>query len=212
MAPPRDRTVPPRRPAPGSRTRHECGGGAPEALVEPGGDHRAVRSPAELVQHRQVTSVVEWEAASEVVIAMIVGTPLGIALGRLAWNFFASHYSVVAVVVVPWWQGAVIVASSLVVVTAIALLAASYLRHAPDRRSTSSVSGQPETEHRCRTPCLPGRASYSIRLGVRARSRFWPYRVTLGGLVIERSVRGGCYKSWLLTQTNSETYYTQYVL
>jgi hypothetical protein len=54
-----------------------------------------------------------------VVLAMIVGTPLGIALGRLAWTFFASNYSVVGVVVVPWWQGAIIIAGSLVVVTAL---------------------------------------------------------------------------------------------
>ena len=75
---------------------------------------------------RQVTTVVEWEAATVVTLAVIIGTPLGIALGRLAWNLFAANYGVVGVVEVPWWQGAIIIAGSLIVVTAIAFLPASY--------------------------------------------------------------------------------------
>jgi len=104
-----------------------------------------------------------------VVLAMVVGMPLGIALGRLTWNLFASNYGVVSIVVVPWWQGVAILAGGLVVVTAISLLPASYAARrvhprccVPGRPTTSGVSGQPETERRYRTQRLPGRTNSHI--------------------------------------------------
>lgn len=75
---------------------------------------------------RQVTTVVEWQATMVAIMAVVVGTPIGIALGRFAWELFASNYGVIGVVVVPWWQTAAIVVGALAGATAIAFLPARY--------------------------------------------------------------------------------------
>src|SRR5208282_5859533 len=49
----------------------------------------------------QVRAVVAWQASTILVIATIVGVPLGIAGGRWAWTSFASAIGVVPSTVVP---------------------------------------------------------------------------------------------------------------
>ena len=50
---------------------------------------------------RQVRAVVAWQTGTILVIAVVVGVPLGIAAGRWAWTSFANSIGVVPSPVVP---------------------------------------------------------------------------------------------------------------
>ena len=51
---------------------------------------------------RQVSSTVAWHASTVVVIALVLGIPLGIIAGRWAWSTLATDLGAVIVPVVPW--------------------------------------------------------------------------------------------------------------
>lgn len=51
---------------------------------------------------RQVSSAVAWNATTVVVLAILVGVPLGIVLGRWAWTALVDDLGAVAETVVPW--------------------------------------------------------------------------------------------------------------
>jgi ABC-type lipoprotein release transport system permease subunit len=50
---------------------------------------------------RQVRAVIAWQTSTILVIAVVLGLPLGIAVGRWAWTAFATSIGVVPVAVVP---------------------------------------------------------------------------------------------------------------
>ena len=50
----------------------------------------------------QVAAAVTWQAETVAVVALVLGVPLGLAAGRLAWNLAASDFGVPSVVIVPW--------------------------------------------------------------------------------------------------------------
>jgi hypothetical protein len=50
---------------------------------------------------RQVGATVCWQASTIAVVAIIVGLPLGVAVGQLVWRFFATNLGVVPVSAVP---------------------------------------------------------------------------------------------------------------
>jgi predicted lysophospholipase L1 biosynthesis ABC-type transport system permease subunit len=50
---------------------------------------------------RQVRAVVAWQTTVALLIAVLVGGPLGIVGGRLAWHAFAGSLGVVPIVEVP---------------------------------------------------------------------------------------------------------------
>jgi ABC-type antimicrobial peptide transport system permease subunit len=49
---------------------------------------------------RQVAAVVTWQATAVILVGMVVGVPLGIAAGKVAWRLFATNVGVVPVEVV----------------------------------------------------------------------------------------------------------------
>jgi predicted lysophospholipase L1 biosynthesis ABC-type transport system permease subunit len=50
---------------------------------------------------RQVSATVAWQATTIAIIATLVGAPLGVATGRMAWTFFATHSGIVPSPAVP---------------------------------------------------------------------------------------------------------------
>ena len=68
----------------------------------------------------QVGSAVFWQSITVAIVGIVIGAPLGAALGRLTWSAFATNVGVVPVPIVDfWWLGALVVG----VVFASALLA-----------------------------------------------------------------------------------------
>jgi ABC-type lipoprotein release transport system permease subunit len=72
----------------------------------------------------QVAAAVAWQASAIVAIAVLIGVPLGIGLGRFAWQLFADDLGVASEVVVP-------VLVAFVWVPAAALVLANLLALAP---------------------------------------------------------------------------------
>src|SRR5206468_8491773 len=53
------------------------------------------------VVRRQVTATVIWQATTLALAAVLVGLPLGIALGRWGWRLFAGQLGIVPESVIP---------------------------------------------------------------------------------------------------------------
>ena len=68
----------------------------------------------------QVRSTVAWQAAALVTMALVIGVPVGIACGRLAWIIFARQIGIVAVIEVPLPYLALLVAAAIALAVAIA--------------------------------------------------------------------------------------------
>ena len=73
---------------------------------------------------RQVVAVVLWQASTLAAIALAVGVPLGVALGRWAWALFADETGVVREAAIPGVQIAVAAAAALLLANLIAALPA----------------------------------------------------------------------------------------
>ena len=70
---------------------------------------------------RQIAAAVGWHATTVAVVAVAVGVPVGIALGRLLWRAFALNLGAVSIDVVPVWvvvalAGGVLAAANLLAV------------------------------------------------------------------------------------------------
>jgi ABC-type antimicrobial peptide transport system permease subunit len=51
---------------------------------------------------RQVSGTVAWQASTVIGIAVVLGVPLGIVVGRWAWGTLVDELGAVAEAVVPW--------------------------------------------------------------------------------------------------------------
>jgi hypothetical protein len=69
----------------------------------------------------QVGSVVAWQATTLAGIGIIVGTPLGIVIGRAVWTAFARNLGAVPVSVVPIWFLVALLAGVVIVANLIAI-------------------------------------------------------------------------------------------
>ena len=83
----------------------------------------------------QLRSIIAWQTLTLLVVALVVGLPLGIIAGRLAWAAFATSLGVVPVTVVPLLP---LVLGLLVLVLAGALLT-SFSRYSSPGASTASA-------------------------------------------------------------------------
>jgi hypothetical protein len=79
---------------------------------------------------RQVAAVVTWQATAVVLVGRVMGVPLGIAAGKVAWRLFASNVGVVPVEVVQ--------ALPLILLAAAALAATNLLAVLPALRAARS--------------------------------------------------------------------------
>lgn len=69
---------------------------------------------------RQVRATVSWMAGTVTLAALAAGVPVGIACGRLAWDFFAGQLGVEAVTRVPAVPVGILVAAGLALAVAVA--------------------------------------------------------------------------------------------
>jgi hypothetical protein len=84
--------------------------------------------------NRQVASSVSWQATTLALVGIVVGVPLGLAVGQEVWKTFASNLGVVPVAVVPVWLVVGLVVGVLAVANLIAV--------APALASSRSRPGQ----------------------------------------------------------------------
>ena len=70
---------------------------------------------------RQVASTVLWQTTTVALIGLVVGVPLGVAIGRLVWRAFADYLGVVPVPVVTLWEIGAIALGTLVVANLLAV-------------------------------------------------------------------------------------------
>jgi hypothetical protein len=70
---------------------------------------------------RQIALSVSWQTTTVAMIGILLGVPLGIALGRVVWNAFASNLGVPAPPVVTFWVIAAIAVGTLVVANVLAV-------------------------------------------------------------------------------------------
>jgi predicted lysophospholipase L1 biosynthesis ABC-type transport system permease subunit len=83
---------------------------------------------------RQVSATVAWQATTVVLIALMIGLPLGLAAGRWAWTLFADELGVIP-------EPALAVVASLVAVPA-ALLLANLVAAIPGRLAARTRPAQ----------------------------------------------------------------------
>src|SRR6185369_7456364 len=73
---------------------------------------------------RQVGGAVTWQAIATGIVALVVGVPVGVALGRWAWTAFARELDVVPQPDVPALTIAAVVVLTLVVAVIVAIVPA----------------------------------------------------------------------------------------
>ena len=81
--------------------------------------------------HRQLASVVAWQASVAAVIGIAVGIPIGIALGRWLWILFARQIFAVPQPTVPLSSVGLIAVGALVLANVVAALPGRSAAHTP---------------------------------------------------------------------------------
>jgi hypothetical protein len=71
--------------------------------------------------NRQVAASVGWQATTLGLVGLVVGVPVGIAVGEVVWRSFASALGVVPVAVVPTWTVVAVAAGVLAVANLVAV-------------------------------------------------------------------------------------------
>jgi putative ABC transport system permease protein len=72
----------------------------------------------------QVGATVLWQATTVALVGLVIGVPLGIVVGRVVWNAFATNLGAVPVATVPGLTVAALVVAVLVVANALAVIPA----------------------------------------------------------------------------------------
>jgi FtsX-like permease family len=76
-------------------------------------------------ERRDVRKTVAWQATTVAAIGVLVGLPLGMAIGRFAWNLFATGLGVVPETAIPIAPALLIVPATILIANLIALLPAA---------------------------------------------------------------------------------------
>jgi ABC-type lipoprotein release transport system permease subunit len=74
---------------------------------------------------RDVRMAVAWQATTIAAIGLLVGLPLGMGIGRFAWNLFAAELGVVPEPVAPAWSALLVIPASLLLANLVALVPAA---------------------------------------------------------------------------------------
>jgi FtsX-like permease family len=74
--------------------------------------------------NRQVGATVLWQATTVALVGIVVGVPLGVVVGRVVWNGFATNLGTVPVAAVPWLTIAALALGVLVVANVLAVVPA----------------------------------------------------------------------------------------
>ena len=73
-------------------------------------------------ERHDVRRTVAWQASTVAAIGLLVGLPLGVGIGRFAWNLFAQELGVLSEPVAPVWPGLLVIPGTLLLANLVALL------------------------------------------------------------------------------------------
>jgi predicted lysophospholipase L1 biosynthesis ABC-type transport system permease subunit len=73
-------------------------------------------------ERRQLAGAVAWQATTLAAIALVIGLPVGVAVGRWSWRFFADQLGVLPVPVIPLAAVLIVIPVALVLANVIAVL------------------------------------------------------------------------------------------
>ena len=79
----------------------------------------------------QLSAAVAWQATGTILVAIIIGVPLGVVVGRLLWTRFAAQLDVLAQPVVPIASIGLVVIASILAANIVSALPARYARTVP---------------------------------------------------------------------------------
>jgi predicted lysophospholipase L1 biosynthesis ABC-type transport system permease subunit len=77
---------------------------------------------------RQSAAATAWHAFAVAGVSLLLGVPIGAAVGRVVWNAFARHLGVDATAVTPWAAIALVVPAALVLAVLVAVVPALMAR------------------------------------------------------------------------------------
>ena len=69
----------------------------------------------------QVQATVAWQASTLALVGLVIGIPLGVLVGRFAWNVVADNLGIGTAAVVPWVALALVIPGALLLVNLLAL-------------------------------------------------------------------------------------------
>lgn len=73
-------------------------------------------------ERRDLRATLAWQASTVAAIGLLAGLPLGVGIGRFAWNLFAEELGVVPETVAPVWPGLLLIPATLLLANLVALL------------------------------------------------------------------------------------------
>ena len=83
----------------------------------------------------QTLRTIAWQSMIYAVGALVIGSPLGVVLGRFAWHIYAANLGVVPEAVTPWLAWAAVVAATLALAGILAIAPAYRVARYTSRRS-----------------------------------------------------------------------------
>lgn len=73
-------------------------------------------------ERHDLRATVAWQATTVAAIGLLIGLPLGVGIGRFAWNLLAMELGVAPEAVAPIWPGLLIIPGTLLLANLVALL------------------------------------------------------------------------------------------
>jgi ABC-type lipoprotein release transport system permease subunit len=123
----------------------------------------------------QTASTMRWQGITTATLAILLGVPVGVIIGRSIWRLLVDGAGVTDLVTIPWAAIIVVPVAAVVVVTAIAALVGRRAAHLPRRRYPVAwqlvAHRTPVRPVRCRVPSHQWRAVRLARAGQRAAGR-----------------------------------------
>jgi predicted lysophospholipase L1 biosynthesis ABC-type transport system permease subunit len=73
-------------------------------------------------ERHDVRATLAWQATTIAAVGLLAGVPIGLGIGRFAWNLFAADLGVASEPVAPVWPGLLVIPAAVLLANLVALL------------------------------------------------------------------------------------------
>lgn len=73
-------------------------------------------------ERRDIRATLAWQATTIAAVGLLVGVPIGIGIGRFAWNLFATDLGVAPEPVAPVWPGLLVIPAAVLLANLVSLI------------------------------------------------------------------------------------------